>query len=101
MKPVSGESAPSPIISRSAASRASSRTRRIRPARSSASSRAGPRSHRSTSRPPWGANQRSHLRSPLYWCSPHSVLAKPDQRPARGSSPGRTGRVQCVQPMEG
>jgi hypothetical protein len=34
-------------------------------------------------------------------CNPHSVLAKPDQRPARGSSPSFTGRVQYVQPMLG
>ncbi len=34
-------------------------------------------------------------------CRPHSVLANPGQRPARGSSPGRTARVQCVQPMLG
>lgn len=34
-------------------------------------------------------------------CRPHSVLANPGQRPARGSSPGLTARVQCVQPMLG
>ena len=34
-------------------------------------------------------------------CRPHSVLAVPGQRPARGSSPGRTARVQCVQPILG
>ena len=33
-------------------------------------------------------------------CSPHSVLARPDQRPARGSSPSATARVQGAQPME-
>ncbi len=34
-------------------------------------------------------------------CSPHSVLANPAHRPARGSSPGATGRVHGAQPMEG
>ena len=32
---------------------------------------------------------------------PHSVLPVPDQRPARGSSPGATRRVQGAQPIEG
>ena len=32
---------------------------------------------------------------------PHSVLAKPAHRPARGSCPGATGRVQGAQPIEG
>src|SRR3989304_5665401 len=32
---------------------------------------------------------------------PHSTLSKPCQRPERGSSPGLTGLVQCVQPMLG
>ena len=32
---------------------------------------------------------------------PHSTLSPPDQRPARGSSPGLTARVQWVQPMLG
>ena len=32
-------------------------------------------------------------------CSPHSVLALPAQRPARGSSPSATGLVQGQQPM--
>ena len=34
-------------------------------------------------------------------CSPHSVLAKPAQRPARGSSPGATRWVQGSQPIDG
>ncbi len=34
-------------------------------------------------------------------CSPHSVLASPAQRPARGSSPGSTRRVHGWQPMDG
>lgn len=34
-------------------------------------------------------------------CSPHSVFEYPDQRPALGSSSGRTARVQWVQPMLG
>jgi len=34
-------------------------------------------------------------------CKPHSVLVNPGQRPARGSSPGLTARVQWVQPMLG
>src|SRR5687768_8551449 len=34
-------------------------------------------------------------------CSPHSVLLVPAQRPARGSSPGATLRVQGWQPMDG
>ncbi|AWK11872.1 hypothetical protein DDQ41_26415 [Streptomyces spongiicola] len=33
-------------------------------------------------------------------CSPHSVLARPAQRPARASSPARTRRVQGAQPTE-
>ena len=33
--------------------------------------------------------------------SPHSVLAKPAQRPARGSSPGATRRVHGSQPIDG
>ena len=33
-------------------------------------------------------------------CSPHSVLARPDQRPARGSSPSATARVHGAHPME-
>ena len=32
-------------------------------------------------------------------CSPHSFFSEPRQRPARGSSPGRTGEVQGAQPM--
>ena len=32
-------------------------------------------------------------------CSPHSVFAKPLQRPARSSSPRSTARVQGQQPM--
>src|SRR5688572_26889207 len=32
-------------------------------------------------------------------CSPHSVFAKPLQRPARSSSPWSTARVQGQQPM--
>ena len=35
-----------------------------------------------------------------HWCNPHSVLARPDQRPARGSSPSATGRVHGSHPME-
>ena len=42
-----------------------------------------------------------HSSLPYLACRPHSVFWNPDQRPARGSSPGRTGRVQCVQPMLG
>ena len=34
-------------------------------------------------------------------CSPHSVLAKPAQRPARGSSPGSTRWVHGSQPIDG
>jgi ribosomal-protein-alanine N-acetyltransferase len=34
-------------------------------------------------------------------CRPHSVFAEPAQRPARGSSPGATRRVQGAQPMDG
>ena len=34
-------------------------------------------------------------------CRPHSVLDWPDQRPARGSSPGATGRVHGQQPIDG
>ena len=33
-------------------------------------------------------------------CNPHSILEVPDQRPARGSSPGATARVQGAQPMD-
>ena len=33
-------------------------------------------------------------------CRPHSVLALPAQRPARGSSPGDTGRVHGQQPID-
>ena len=33
-------------------------------------------------------------------CRPHSVLAKPAHRPARGSSPGSTRRVHGSQPMD-
>ena len=33
--------------------------------------------------------------------SPHSVLVDPAQRPARGSSPSATGRVQGWQPIDG
>src|SRR5437899_4864926 len=33
-------------------------------------------------------------------CNPHSVLSLPAQRPALGSSPGATARVQGAQPME-
>ncbi len=36
----------------------------------------------------------------VYKCSPHSVLADPVQRPARGSSTVPRGRVQGAQPME-
>jgi hypothetical protein len=36
-----------------------------------------------------------------YLCNPHSVLPLFFQRPERGSSPGRTGAVQWVQPMLG
>src|SRR5690606_10633625 len=32
---------------------------------------------------------------------PHSILAEPRQRPARGSSPAATGVVQGAQPIEG
>ena len=39
--------------------------------------------------------------TPQSSCSPHSVLSLPDHRPARGSSPSRTARVQGQQPMEG
>ena len=35
-----------------------------------------------------------------HWCSPHSVLAEPAQRPARTSSPSPTGRVHGQQPIE-
>ncbi len=34
-------------------------------------------------------------------CSPHSTFSWPAQRPARGSSPGITCRVQCVHPIDG
>ena len=34
-------------------------------------------------------------------CSPHSVLARPAQRPARASSPGAALRVQGAQPIDG
>ncbi len=34
-------------------------------------------------------------------CKPHSVLPVPDQRPARASSPSRTGRVHGQQPIDG
>ncbi len=34
-------------------------------------------------------------------CSPHSFLAVPRQRPARGSSPSCTGWVHVAQPIEG
>ncbi|MPM63521.1 hypothetical protein SDC9_110401 [bioreactor metagenome] len=34
-------------------------------------------------------------------CNPHSVLARPAHRPARGSSPGATRRVHGSQPIEG
>jgi len=33
--------------------------------------------------------------------SPHSVLSEPAQRPARGSSPGATGRVAGAHPIDG
>src|SRR5699024_8601132 len=36
-----------------------------------------------------------------YVWSPHSVLFVPAQRPARGSSPSATGRVQGWHPIEG
>ena len=42
-----------------------------------------------------GVHGRRHV-----W-SPHSVLAKPAQRPARGSSPGATRRVHGSQPIDG
>src|SRR5260221_1606348 len=32
-------------------------------------------------------------------CRPHSILALPDQRPARSSSPAWIGRVQGAQPI--
>lgn len=35
-----------------------------------------------------------------YRCRPHSVLSVPAQRPALGSSPARTARVQGWQPMD-
>ena len=34
-------------------------------------------------------------------CSPHSFLAVPRQRPARGSSPSCTGWVHVAQPIDG
>ena len=34
-------------------------------------------------------------------CNPHSVLFWPDQRPARLSSPGATGRVHGQHPIDG
>ena len=34
-------------------------------------------------------------------CRPHSVLLRPAHRPARGSCPSATGRVQGMQPMDG
>ena len=45
--------------------------------------------------------RQSLQRISIMMCRPHSVLAEPGQRPALGSSPGRTARVQCVQPMLG
>ena len=40
------------------------------------------------------------LRSSAQVWMPHSVLLLPAQRPARGSSPGATGRVHGAQPIE-
>ena len=46
-----------------------------------------------------GDDEVAHFSPPM--CRPHSVLAWPDQRPARLSSPGATGRVHGQQPMDG
>ena len=43
--------------------------------------------------------QRGYLASA--GCNPHSTFSWPAQRPARGSSPGITWRVQWVQPIDG
>ena len=45
-----------------------------------------------------GSGGNGHLSSSSV-CSPHSVLAKPLQRPARSSSPNITARVHGQQPM--
>lgn len=34
-------------------------------------------------------------------CTPHSVLFSPAQRPARGSWPSATGKVQVAHPIDG
>ena len=44
---------------------------------------------------------RSRGRGRRHVWSPHSVLEKPAQRPARGSSPGSTRRVHGSQPIDG
>jgi len=47
--------------------------------------------------PPTGVDLGSHPGR----CRPHSVLVRWRQRPARGSSPGRTAVVQGAQPIDG
>ncbi len=42
-----------------------------------------------------------HFGRPYQVWRPHSVLSSPAQRPARGSSPGATRRVQGSQPIDG